>query len=158
MLKTQIRLTASVLGFGLALLLLSGCASKPPQVIEVSAKPVERPQLILPEPDVIRARNIEWIIITPENAEQVFEDARKKGNAIAFFALTDKGYENLALNLSDVRAFIQQQKAIIIAYENYYLKSEEAIEQANREINSINNKSQQQENKPSLLRRINPFD
>jgi hypothetical protein len=36
--------------------------------------------------------------------------------------------------LSDIRAYIQQQQAIIIAYEGYYLKSNTAIDAANEEI------------------------
>lgn len=50
------------------------------------------------------------------------------------FGVTDKGYENLALNLSDLRAYLQQQKAIIAAYENYYQQSNKAIEEANRRL------------------------
>lgn len=53
---------------------------------------------------------------------------------MTLFALTDKGYANLGENLSSIRAFIEQQKAIIVAYENYYKESGKAIEDANKEI------------------------
>jgi len=36
------------------------------------------------------------------------------------FALTAKGYEDIALNLADVRAYIQQQKRVIILYEKVW--------------------------------------
>jgi hypothetical protein len=126
----------NVLGYGLvlaALLLTSGCASNP-QRIEISAKPVEKPQLVLPKADALKMREVKWVIITPENFDQIVDDAKKSGRPIAFFALTDKGYENLGLNLSDLRAFIQQQQSIIAAYEAYYKKSEAAIEEANKNI------------------------
>lgn len=137
------RSTANVLGCGLALLLLSGCSVLPwskstPQRIEISAKPVERPPLVLPKADRLQSRPVEWIIITPENYEEVFAKIEKEGKPMVLFGLTDKGYEHLALNLSDIRAFIQQQQAIIAAYEGYYQEAEKAIEEANKEIEETN--------------------
>lgn len=105
-----------------------------PQRIEVSAKPIDKPELVLPPADQLRMREVEWILITPENFNEVVENAKKDGRPIVFFALTDKGYENLGLNFSDIRAFIQQQKAIIAAYDAYYKKSNEAIDKANANI------------------------
>lgn len=53
---------------------------------------------------------------------------------MTLFALTDKGYASLGLQLSDIRAFIEQQKSIIIAYESYYKESNKALEDANKQI------------------------
>ena len=108
--------------------------SPPVQKIEVSTTPVEKPKLVLPKADQLFQRPIEWIIITPENAEEAFKSIQGRGRPILLFGVTDKGYENLALNLSDLRAYLQQQKAIIAAYENYYQQSNEAIEEANRRL------------------------
>jgi hypothetical protein len=47
------------------------------------------------------------------------------------FVLTGEGYENLGLNISDIRALVQQQQAIIIAYENYYKNADQAIQEFN---------------------------
>lgn len=123
------RLTASALGF-LTLFLVNGC-SKPVQEIQVSAKPVEKPELVLPYADPIKTRDVQWIIITPDNYEQVFSELQKSGSPVVLFGLTSKGYENLSLNLGDIRAYIQQQKAIIVAYEGYYKESNAAIDAAN---------------------------
>ena len=109
-------------------------SSPPVQKIEVSTTPVEKPKLVLPKADQLFQRPIEWIIITPENAEEAFKSIQGRGRPILLFGVTDKGYENLALNLSDLRAYLQQQKAIIAAYENYYQQSNEAIEEANRRL------------------------
>jgi hypothetical protein len=131
------RSIASALGC-LTLLLISAC-SKPVQEIQISAKPVDKPELVLPYADPIKARDVQWVIITPDNYEQVFNEMAKKGQPIVLFGLTDKGYENLSLNLSDIRAFIQQQQAIIVAYEGYYKQSNAAIDAANTQINNISN-------------------
>lgn len=125
-------LIVSALGFGLA-----GCSlwsSPPVQKIKISTIPVEKPQLVLPKADQLFQRPIEWIIITPENAEEAFKSIQGRGRPILLFGVTDKGYENLALNLSDLRAYLQQQKAIIAAYENYYQQSNKAIEEANQRL------------------------
>jgi outer membrane lipoprotein-sorting protein len=113
---------------------LSGCVSSQPRQVEISAKPVDRPELVLPSPDRIQTRQVEWIIVTPDNAEEVFNKIRETGRPVTFFALTEQGYEALALNLNDLRTFIQQLQTIIVAYENYYAQSTEALEEANRRM------------------------
>lgn len=126
-------LTANVLGFGL-LLLLSGCATPQPKVIEISAKPIDKPQLIVPSADRLNLRDIQWIVITPENVDDVMAKLSASGGKVAVFALTDKGYENLALNINDLRTYITQLQAIIVAYEGYYKDSNSALDAANAEI------------------------
>lgn len=83
-----------------------------------------RPQLEIPQADQLRMRNIEWHVITPDNVDQVFEDIEENGRSVVFFALSDEGYENLSLNISDLRSFVQQQQRIILAYENFYKEQE----------------------------------
>lgn len=149
----------NVLGFGLVLLLISGCSATP-QRIEVSAKPVEKPELVLPNADVLRMKEVEWILLTPENFEEKVAELSKNGRPIVFFALTDAGYENLSMNFSSIRAYIQQQKAIIVAYENYYKNASEALDKANANIEGAKEQVDAQQNmqQPSTLDRLNPFN
>jgi hypothetical protein len=113
-------------------LLVSGCSlfASQPKPVEVSTTPVEKPELELPVADELRLRNLEWTLITPENVDEIIEKAEASGRPLVFFALTDEGYENLSLNISDIRAFIQQQDSIIAAYENYYEESQKSLEGA----------------------------
>lgn len=119
------RSTQSVLGFGLAtltsLFLLSACSRAPvvEQVTPVQVRTIEtpRPAPIVPAVDQLQLRDVKWTIITPENVDEVF--ASLSGEAV-LFAITTSGYEALALNLSDVRALIQQQQQIIAIYQNSY--------------------------------------
>lgn len=74
-------------------------------------------------------RPVEWIIVNEANLETKLEELKKQG-PLAMFVLTGDGYSNLGLNISDIRALVQQQQAIIIAYENYYKQAEAAMENA----------------------------
>jgi hypothetical protein len=122
-----------------------------PQKIEVSAKPIEKPELVLPDADGLRMREVKWVLLTPENFEEKLKDFETSGRPIVFFALTDEGYENISMNFSSIRAYIQQQQAIIAAYENYYKNANEALDAANSEIDSAKEQvdSQQKEEQSS---------
>lgn len=123
------RSIASVLGCLIIALSLSGCATGPAK-LEISTKPVEKPQLVLPKADLMRMRNFQWVVITKENYQEQVDKFLKNGSPVALFALTDDGYAALGLNLSDIRAYIQQQQAIIAAYERYYKEADAKLNSA----------------------------
>lgn len=130
---------------------LSACSSTKPRPIEISAKPIERPPLILPDATALRMRDLEWIVITKENAEEVFAELEASRKDAALVGLTDEGYEILSLNYSEIMAYIQQQNAIIAAYKNYYEESEQAIDDANSQIENAQDEveaQQQEEEQP----------
>lgn len=106
------------------LLVVSACSRPDPEPIEIRTRPVDVPELVFPEADPVRTRPVEWTIITEENYEEVFERLRSSNRDVALFGLTDRGYENLALNLNDLRTFIQQQNSIIMAYRNFYIRTQ----------------------------------
>jgi hypothetical protein len=68
--------------------------------------------------DQLDLRPLQWIIVTPDNIDEKF--AEIKDGELVFFALTREGYENLALNISDIRANIEQYKAIIAIYQQQF--------------------------------------
>ena len=112
-----------VLSILLAAFVLSSCTSTPRQ-IEISAKPIEKPKLVLPPADELRLKDLEWVVINEENAQEVWERLKKDKKDPVLIGLTDDGYEILAMNMSDIMKLLQQQKAIIAAYQNYYEESE----------------------------------
>ena len=114
------------------LMLLNSCASI--REIKVSAKPIEKPTLELPKADELNMREVDWVLITEKNYQEIFNSIRRTGRPIVLFGLTDKGYSNLGLNLSDIRALIQQQQTIIAAYESYYKNADEALDDANKTL------------------------
>jgi hypothetical protein len=106
-----------------AMMGLQGCALlawnavKP---VEIQKKAVERTPLNLADPQPLKPSSPNWIIITPANAEQVWAELRKRNADLVLFALTDDGYEELAVDMAQIRTFIAQQREIIVRYRQYY--------------------------------------
>jgi hypothetical protein len=114
-------LTLSALGFTTIAFLISSCGSptvEPVQPIEVRTIEIPRPAPIVPEVDQLRLRDVNWVIITPENVDQKFAEIKK--GELVLFAVTAEGYENISLNLSDIRAMIDQQGKIIAIYKSQF--------------------------------------
>ena len=127
MLKT---LTVSALGFMMIISLGACSQNQPIQEIAISTKPIDKPKLVLPKVDQINIRAIEWIVLNEENVEEEIQKIKESGQTVGLFALTGKGYENLALNFSDIRAMVQQQQQIIAGYETYYQEAEKKLDEA----------------------------
>jgi hypothetical protein len=142
----------------LVALLLVGCGTTPRQ-IEISAKPIDKPNLVLPPVEQLRLKDVEWMVITQENYQEVFDKLLKDKKDPALIGLTDDGYETLSLNMSDIMRLLAQQKAIIAAYQNYYEDSEKALEDANAQIEDAQAEVEAQNNQPeeSTLDKLNPF-
>ena len=124
------------------LLSLSACGSSVKPIQIVSA-PLERVPLDLPPVDVLKLDDINWIIVTEENVQSVWADLEKKKYSVVIFGLTDKGYEDLSVNVAKLKKLVQQQKAVIAAYKNYYEQTDKAVEERNKKIdeekNNVNN-------------------
>ena len=108
---------------------LAACSTQPQQ-IEISSKPIEKPTLSLPPVDELNMRKLEWIVINEANVDAVIAQLAASGKPFAIYGLTGEGYAALGLNFSDIRALVQQQQAIIAAYEGYYEQAEEAMDNA----------------------------
>jgi hypothetical protein len=116
---------------GALVLSLGGCSSFLPEVTKYSSEPVERPLLILPESEITEMRGVDYIVVTEENVDEVWRELEASGKPIVLFALTHEGYEALALNNADIIRFLSEQRAVIIAYKEYYEKADKAIGDAN---------------------------
>ena len=148
----------ALLGF-----VLVGCSS-PVKQIEVSTKPIERPNLVVPKIDPVKQKDVEWIVITEENAQEVFARLKEMKVDVALIGVTDKGYEALSLNFAETQRIIRQYKAVIAAYEAYYLDAESALDKAQEnqdevdaQIDAENQKAKDESEKP-LLEKFNPFN
>ena len=115
----MVRLIGNVLVFGLTAILLSSCAAGV-KVIDTYKIEKKREPLAIEDPAPLELQDIDWIIITKDNADEVFEKIKAGGGEYSLFALTDKGYEKLALNFADIRNKLAEQRQIILSYKEYY--------------------------------------
>jgi hypothetical protein len=114
-----------ILTLSLLSISLSGCASlnlfgsreKP---ITVSTVPLEKTPLALPDPAPLKTRPIQWVVITPDNAEAVWARLAEDDEDLVVFALTADGYQQLAVTIAELRNLIATQRVIIQKYREYY--------------------------------------
>ena len=113
----MVRLIVSVLVFGL---LLNGCAGL--AVKEISSYKIEKKKepLDLPMPVPLELIDVEWIVVTKDNIDEVMEKVKAEGGDYALFAVTDEGYKKLSLNFADIRNKLYEQQQIILSYKEYY--------------------------------------
>ena len=79
-----------------------------------------RAKLDLPDPESPRIQDLDWIIITSENAEEVFAKLKEQNIDPVLFGLTDDDYEILAVNFAQIRAYMIKQKMTLQQYREYY--------------------------------------
>lgn len=97
---------------------LTSCSSV--QKLDVFKTEVERAPLNLPNPETPKLENIKWIIITSENAAEVFAKMQESGKDPVLFGLSDDDYELLAKNFAQIRAYMIQQGQTLDEYRKYY--------------------------------------
>ena len=112
---------------------LSACSTTPKSVT-YTPTPIERPTLILPPTDTLDMKGVDWIVVTPDNAEEYFQKMQENGDSIALFALTSEGYAALGINMAQLLELISQQKAIIVAYEDYYNSIETQLDNQDKRV------------------------
>lgn len=103
----------------LLILALTGCTigEKKIKILQVEEP---RQKLNLPDPMPLTLEEIRWIIITSENAEQVFAKLKEQGIDPVLFGLTDKDYEMLSKNFAQIRQKLQETNNLLEEYKKYY--------------------------------------
>ena len=128
---------ASLIVCALLSLTLIGCSSSP-KVITIKAEPIDPVPLILPDVDRIELESTKFYVVTELNYQKVFDELREKNYDPVIFGVTDDGYEILSVNNAKVLQMVQQQRAIIKAYKEYYDKASQAINRNNESLSEQN--------------------
>ena len=90
------------------------------KVLEVFKKEVPRAQLNLEKPTPLQIEQLHWIIITSENAEEVFKKLEEQGIDPVLWGLTDKDFELLAKNFARIRNQLKITNDLLDKYKEYY--------------------------------------
>jgi hypothetical protein len=79
-----------------------------------------RAELKLEKPTPLQLEELQWIIITSENAEEVFKKLEEKGIDPVLWGLTDKDFELLAKNFARIRNQLKITNDLLDQYKEYY--------------------------------------
>ena len=113
--------------------LLSGCASfwKPEKEVVTVTELVNRNIPIVPHPKKVQLNDVKIYVVSPEvNYDEFMEEFTKKNGADSYVAISVKDYENLSKNFIELKRYIDQQKKIILYYEEAVKPSEEKTDGA----------------------------
>ena len=99
-------------------LTLMGCSLMPePKVVTVT-NTVRTEVPIVTRPKQVQLNDVKIYVVSKVNYEEFVEEYTKKNGADSYIAISVKDYENLSLNFAELRRYIEQQKQIIVYYEN----------------------------------------
>ena len=105
------------------ILLLSACSVGEKRV-KIFSLEEPRQKLDLPKPDALVLEKVRWIIITSENAQDVFAKLEAEGIDPVLFGLTDKDFEMIAKNFAQIRQKLQETNNLLEEYKRYYEETE----------------------------------
>ena len=126
----------------LLLPLLSSCTSfslfgkkepvVPEPIVVTKTEYLYREVPIQSRPKPVDLYDIEFYAVTDENIDEFLERFEEDNGSVVFFAISVPDYENIALNMGELRRFIESQNAIILYYEqNVNVKPEQPDDEAN---------------------------
>ena len=99
---------------------LTGCSIGGEKKIKIFQVEEPRKKLDYPMPTALELEQVKWIIITSENAEEVFKKLEEAGIDPVLFGLTDKDFEMLAKNFAQIRQKLQETNNLLEEYKKYY--------------------------------------
>jgi hypothetical protein len=97
--------------------------------ISVTTRPLDIDIARTADPTGVTMLPVQFKVINKDNLENFLSDLRTNqgGNNPVFFSITTRDYENMALNLADMRRYIEQQQSIIIYYRSLTSKHNEQL-------------------------------
>lgn len=107
----------------LSALVLSGCSmlpfgSTPEPKVVVETQYVEKTIPLQAAPKPMTLNDVTWYVVTEENFPKFIETYKKEnGDPWVFYGLSVRSYESMALNMAEIQRYLQEQKALILYYE-----------------------------------------
>ena len=125
----ELRKHLMVLSLLVVPLLTTGCSllSRPEERI-ITRTVVQAPNIPLqPSPRPVNMIDIKWYTVTTDNIDEFEKNFENDNGDLVFFAISVPHYQNLSLNLAEIRRYLEQQQSIILYYEEQITKSSESI-------------------------------
>ena len=106
------------------LLFLTGCSLIPEPEVKIVTQIEKTTVPIVARPKPVDLVDTRVYVVTKDNYDAFVKEFTAEHGELAYVVLSMKDYENLALNIADLRRFLEQQNEIIVYYEDA-LKPEE---------------------------------
>ena len=104
----------------LLIIALTGCSIGGERKIKLFSVEKPREKLNYEMPTPLQIEEINWIIITSENADEVFKRLEEAGIDPVLFGITDKDFQVLARNFAQIRQKLQETNNLLEEYKKYY--------------------------------------
>ena len=104
-------------------LFLVGCAGnkvKPESKVVIQKVIEKKLPLSIANPAPLELDHIQWIIVTEENVDEIWQQIKDDNEGVALFALRHGDYESLAMNIAEIRQVIGEYVVILKQYKEYY--------------------------------------
>ena len=85
--------------------------------LEIRTVEVERKIPTQNRPRPVSMSNLHFYVVTEDTFTAFKQRFVKQNGDFLFYAISVRDYETLALNMAEIKRFIEQQKQIIIYYE-----------------------------------------
>ena len=109
------------MGLGMILILmLTGCLGslrKSEPIVVTQPQIIKQNIPIQARPKQLQLTDVRWYVVSETNLDEFLEKFKEEEGLLAFMAISAQGYENLAMDIADMRRYILQQKDIILYYE-----------------------------------------
>jgi len=99
-------------------LLSSGCSSwREVLPVEVKTVEVERKIPTQNRPRPVKLNDVYFYVVTEDTLDEFKKRFAKDNGDLLFYALSVRDYETIAFNMAELKRYIDQQKQVIIYYE-----------------------------------------
>jgi hypothetical protein len=85
--------------------------------LEIRTVEIERRIPVQNRPRPVSLNNLHFYVVTEDTFAAFKQRFVKQNGDFLFYAISVRDYEGLALNMAELKRFMQQQKQIIIYYE-----------------------------------------
>ena len=83
---------------------------------------------VVRRPDPIQMKNSDIVVITESNLQEVIDNIKEIQGEFVLYAMTASSFEALALNMEQIKRFIEEQNQVILYYEKAVTKEPEEKE------------------------------
>ena len=115
------------------LLVVTACSQTPIKEVVTVPTVVETPEIEAPtinivrRPDPVAMKDADIVVVTESNLEEVIERIKGTQGEFVLYAMTASSFEALALNLEQIKRFIEEQNEVILYYEKAVNKDDNEI-------------------------------